>query len=95
MIPRDFGPLELIFFAHYLYISFYNNVTPILPYPSVMLNTADYIFYLGKYSKIAFYSEVGLASASNLFFFVSYLLVGLNLIGRHKDEVSEYNVTIS
>ena len=95
MIPRDFGPLELIFFAHYLYISFYNNVTPILPYPSVMLNTVDYIFYLGKYSKIAFYSEVGLASASNLFFFVSYLLVGLNLIGRHKDEVSEYNVTIS
>ena len=95
MIPRDFGPLELIYFAHYLYISFYNNVTPVLPYPSVMLNTADYVFYLGKYSKIAFYSEVGLASASNLLFFVSYLLVALNLARHHKDEVSEDNLIIN
>ena len=95
LVPRDFGPLELIFYAHYLYISFYNNVTPVLPYPSVMLNTADFVFYLGKYSKIAFYSVVGLASASNLLFFVSYLLVALNLARHHKDEVSEDNLIIN
>ena len=95
IIPKDFNPLLLVIFAHYLFISFYNNVTPVLPYPSVMLNTADYIFLLGNYSEIAFYTEVGFASVSNFLFFVSYMHVGLNHVKRHKEGSDEDNVTIN
>ncbi|MCL4451186.1 MAG: hypothetical protein M1327_00980 [Candidatus Thermoplasmatota archaeon] len=87
LISRLFFPLILAHYSNFLFISFYNNVTAILPYPSVILNVTDFIFPLRDYPKLFLYFEVGLASISNFLFFISYFATG-STRGRHNDSTN-------
>ena len=73
-ISSIFFPHILIYYGNYLFISFYNNVTPILPYPSVFLNVTDFIYPIQKYTELFLYFEVVLASISNFLFCMHLLL---------------------
>ena len=64
-------------YSHFLYISFYNNVTPILPYPSVMLNATVFIPVFQNYTDLLLYLELGLAAISNLLFSFTYIATGV------------------
>ena len=67
----------IISYSHFLYISFYNNVTPILPYPSVMLNATVFIPVFQNYTDLLLYLELGLAAISNFLFSFTYIATGV------------------
>lgn len=76
-IPSLISFQVLISYSHFLYISFYNNVTPILPYPSVMLNATVFIPVFQNYTDLLLYLELGLAAISNFLFSFTYIATGL------------------
>lgn len=71
--------------AKYLYLSFYNNVSPVMPYPGISLDTADFLFTFSKYSIYFFYSLLVLGGMSNLLFFVSFLHAGSRSLNKAKN----------
>ena len=76
-IPSLTSFQAIISYSHFLYISFYNNVTPILPYPSVMLNATVFIPVFQNYTDLLLYSELGLAAISNFLFSFTYIATGV------------------
>ena len=85
-ISSIFFPHILIYYGNYLFISFYNNVTPILPYPSVFLNVTDFIYPFQKYTELFLYFEVVLASISNFLFCITYIATGVAKSRRLKSD---------
>ena len=67
-----------------LFLSFYNNISPLMPYPSILLNTSDFLFPFGGYSVDIFYLMLVTICASNFLFFISYLSAGLSIYGKKK-----------
>ena len=65
-----------------LFLSFYNNISPLMPYPSILLNTSDFLFPFGEYSVDIFYLMLVTICASNFLFFISYLGAGLSIYGK-------------
>ncbi len=76
-IPSLTSFQAIISYSHFLYISFYNNVTPILPYPSVMLNATVFIPVFQNYTDLLLYLELGLATISNFLFSFTYIATGI------------------
>ncbi len=76
-IPNLTSFQAIISYSHFLYISFYNNVTPILPYPSVMLNATVFIPVFQNYTDLLLYLELGLAAISNFLFSLTYIATGV------------------
>ena len=76
-IPNLTSFQAIISYSHFLYISFYNNVTPILPYPSVMLNATVFIPVFQNYTDLLLYLELGLATISNFLFSFTYIATGI------------------
>ena len=72
----------ILYDARYFFLSFYNNVSPVMPFPSVTLNTADFLFTFGKYSTGFFYFILLAASVSNILFFFSFLFTGMKMIKK-------------
>ncbi len=69
-----------------LFLSFYNNISPLMPYPSILLNTSDFLFPFGGYSVDIFYLMLVTICASNFLFFISYLRAGLSIYGKKKQK---------
>ena len=76
-ISSIFPPHILIYYGNSLFISFYNNVMPILPFPSVVLNVTDFIYPFQNYPDLFLYVEVVLASISNFLFCITYIATGV------------------
>ena len=74
----------VVYQAKYLYLSFYNNVSPVMPYPAINLNTADFFFTFGNYSTGFFYSVLAIGATSNFLFFISFLNAGILTLGKGK-----------
>ena len=74
----------VVYQAKYFYLSFYNNVSPVMPYPTINLNTADFFFTFGNYSTGFFYFILATGAASNLLFFISFLSAGILTFGKGK-----------
>ena len=76
-----------------LFLSFYNNVSPLMPYPSILLNITDFQFSFGKYSYDIFYLMLVSVCVSNFLFFISFLSAGLNNYGKSKQNANQYPVS--
>ena len=74
----------VLYDARYFFLSFYNNVSPVMPFPSVTLNTADFLFTFGKYSTDLFYFLLSAASVSNGLFFISFLHTGIRTMRKRQ-----------
>lgn len=85
------GRLFIVNESNALFISFYNNISPLMPYTSILLNTSNFIFSYGKNSVYVFYFLLFTIGASNLFFFVSYLGTGLKYF-RKSVNISDSNM---
>ncbi len=91
LYPFFGGRLFIVNESDALFISFYNNISPLMPYTSIMLNTSDFLFSYGKDSLDIFYFLLFTIAASNLLFFVSYLGTGLKYF-RKADDISDSNI---
>ena len=85
------GRLFIVNESNALFISFYNNISPLMPYTSILLNTSNFIFSYGKNSVYVFYFLLFTIGASNFFFFVSYLGTGLKYF-RKSVNISDSNM---
>ena len=85
------GRLFIVNESNALFISFYNNISPLMPYTSILLNSSNFIFSYGKNSVYIFYFLLFTIGASNLSFFVSYLGTGLKYF-RKSVNISDSNM---
>ena len=79
-IPLFEKPLMASYYSNSLFISFYNNISPILPYPGVILNITDLFTFFGKYSSLIFYMILGLGFTANFLFFVTFAVTGFHRV---------------
>lgn len=79
--------------SHLLFVSFYNNISPLMPYPSMLLNTSDFLFPFGKVSIYIFYLMLVIICASNFLFFISYLGTALGIYRKKEYKENDETVT--
>lgn len=83
------------YYSKSLFISFYNNISPILPYPGIMLNITGSSSFFGKYSLLIFYLTLGFGFTANLLFFVAFAVTGSRHIKSEEAELSESTMSLN
>jgi hypothetical protein len=94
-IPLFQDSILVSYYSKSLFISFYNNISPILPYPGIMLNITGSSSFFGKYSLLIFYLTLGFGFTANLLFFVAFAVTGSRHIKSEEAELSESTMSLN
>ena len=86
-IPLFEKPLLASYYSNSMFISFYNNISPILPYPGVILNITDLFSFFGQYSSLIFYMILGIGFIANFLFFITFAVTGFHRVKSKEVDV--------